>query len=106
MDSTPHSDTDTDLAPVPICIVKGPKKSGKSTFARTLVNRLLNRSVENSFFQSAHLLITLPSYRRVAFLECDVGQSEFTPGGLVALNIVEKYIFGTVVQLRSVGLRD
>lgn len=29
----------------PICLVKGPKKSGKSTLARTLVNRLLSRSV-------------------------------------------------------------
>lgn len=33
-------------------------------------------------------------YRRVAFLECDLGQSEFTPGGLVALNLVENYAFG------------
>jgi polynucleotide 5'-hydroxyl-kinase GRC3/NOL9 len=30
----------------------------------------------------------------VAFLECDIGQSEFTPGGMVALNIVERPIFG------------
>ncbi|KAF8451165.1 hypothetical protein L210DRAFT_3627381 [Boletus edulis BED1] len=34
------------------------------------------------------------TYRRVAFLECDLGQSEFTPGGLVALNLVENYVFG------------
>ncbi|KAJ7833495.1 hypothetical protein B0H13DRAFT_2111015 [Mycena leptocephala] len=46
-----------------IYLVKGHKKSGKSTFARTLLNHLLCR------------------YRRVAFLECDLGQSEFTPGG-------------------------
>ncbi|KAF4615916.1 hypothetical protein D9613_011282 [Agrocybe pediades] len=57
-------------------IVKGPKNSGKSTFARTLMNRLLQ------------------SYRRVAFLECDLGQSEFTPGGMVALNIISKPVFG------------
>ncbi|KAG8218197.1 hypothetical protein J3R82DRAFT_3756 [Butyriboletus roseoflavus] len=67
---------DTELSSAPICLVKGPKKSGKSTLARTLVNRLLSR------------------YRRVAFLECDLGQSEFTPGGLVALNLVENYTFG------------
>lgn len=30
----------------------------------------------------------------MAFLECDIGQSEFTPGGMVALNIVERPIFG------------
>ncbi|KAJ6591570.1 hypothetical protein DFH09DRAFT_907616 [Mycena vulgaris] len=59
-----------------VYFVKGHKKSGKSTFARTLLNRLLCR------------------YRKVAFLECDLGQSEFTPGGLVALNIIESPVFG------------
>ncbi|KAJ7504377.1 hypothetical protein B0H11DRAFT_2350036 [Mycena galericulata] len=59
-----------------VYLVKGHKKSGKSTFARTLLNRLLSR------------------YRKVAFLECDLGQSEFTPGGLVALNIIESPVFG------------
>ncbi|KAJ7668299.1 hypothetical protein B0H17DRAFT_1162322 [Mycena rosella] len=59
-----------------VYFVKGHKKSGKSTFARTLLNRLLCR------------------YRKVAFLECDLGQSEFTPGGLVALNIIEIPVFG------------
>ncbi|KAJ7155419.1 hypothetical protein C8R43DRAFT_1065992 [Mycena crocata] len=59
-----------------VYLIKGHKKSGKSTFARTLLNRLLDR------------------YRKVAFLECDLGQSEFTPGGLVALNIIEEPVFG------------
>ncbi|KAJ7115967.1 hypothetical protein C8R44DRAFT_628191 [Mycena epipterygia] len=59
-----------------VYLIKGHKKSGKSTFARTLLNRLLCR------------------YRKVAFLECDLGQSEFTPGGLVALNMIENPIFG------------
>ncbi|KAG2365296.1 hypothetical protein BDR07DRAFT_1399466 [Suillus spraguei] len=49
---------------------------GKSTFARTLLNRLLAR------------------FQRIAYLECDVGQSEFTPGGLVALNVIENPVFG------------
>ncbi|KAF5344139.1 hypothetical protein D9758_008828 [Tetrapyrgos nigripes] len=60
----------------PVHLVKGPKKSGKSTFAKTLLNRLLQR------------------YHRVAYLECDIGQSEFTPGGIVALNIIEQPVFG------------
>jgi polynucleotide 5'-hydroxyl-kinase GRC3/NOL9 len=30
----------------------------------------------------------------VAFLECDLGQSEFTPGGMVALSIIDRYVFG------------
>ncbi|KAF8148814.1 hypothetical protein B0H34DRAFT_668226 [Crassisporium funariophilum] len=59
-----------------IYLVKGPKKCGKSTFARTLMNHLLG------------------SYRRVAFLECDLGQSEFTPGGMVSLNVVSSPVFG------------
>ena len=33
-------------------------------------------------------------YQRVAFLECDLGQSEFTPGGMVALNVVSSPLFG------------
>ncbi|KAG6878011.1 hypothetical protein C0992_008758 [Termitomyces sp. T32_za158] len=59
-----------------IHLVKGPKKSGKSTFARTLVNTLLSQ------------------YQKVAYLECDLGQSEFTPGGMVALNVVSTPLFG------------
>ncbi|CCM03241.1 uncharacterized protein FIBRA_05366 [Fibroporia radiculosa] len=59
-----------------VYLVKGPRNSGKSTFARTLINKLTHR------------------YRRVAFLECDPGQSEFTPGGLIALNIIDKPVFG------------
>ncbi|KAF7308571.1 Fungal-trans domain-containing protein [Mycena chlorophos] len=60
----------------PVILVKGPKNSGKSTFSRALVNRLLSR------------------YRKVAFLECDIGQSEFTAGGMVALNLVDSPVFG------------
>ncbi|PFH47021.1 hypothetical protein AMATHDRAFT_153153 [Amanita thiersii Skay4041] len=59
-----------------VYLVKGAKKSGKSTFARTLLNHLLNR------------------FERVAYLECDLGQSEFTPAGMVALNIVNAPCFG------------
>jgi polynucleotide 5'-hydroxyl-kinase GRC3/NOL9 len=32
-----------DPTPLSVYVVKGPKKSGKSTFARTLLNRLLVR---------------------------------------------------------------
>ncbi|TFK66585.1 hypothetical protein BDN72DRAFT_771728 [Pluteus cervinus] len=59
-----------------IFLVKGPKKTGKSTFARLVLNLLLTR------------------YRRVAFIECDIGQSEFTPAGMVALNVIEQPVFG------------
>ncbi|KAL1707991.1 hypothetical protein EV121DRAFT_277597 [Schizophyllum commune] len=59
-----------------VTLVKGPKKCGKSTAVRTLVNKQLEK------------------YRRVALLECDVGQSEFTPAGMVALNIISRPVFG------------
>ncbi|TEB28533.1 hypothetical protein FA13DRAFT_1755845 [Coprinellus micaceus] len=59
-----------------VYLVKGPKNTGKSTFSRTLLNKLLE------------------TYERVAFLECDLGQSEFTPGGMAALNLISRPIFG------------
>ncbi|KAF9970099.1 Polynucleotide 5'-hydroxyl-kinase grc3, partial [Actinomortierella ambigua] len=60
----------------PVAVVCGGKKLGKSTFSRVLLNRMLNR------------------YRRVAFLECDIGQSEFSPVGMVALHILERPALG------------
>ncbi|TFK53360.1 hypothetical protein OE88DRAFT_1696259, partial [Heliocybe sulcata] len=71
----------------PVCLVKGPKNAGKSTFAKTLLNRLLTR------------------YSKVAFLECDLGQSEFTPGGMVALNILSTPVFGPPFTHMSIPAR-
>lgn len=56
------------------------------------------------FYTLSHRL-HLSRYRRVAFLECDLGQSEFTPGGLVALNLVENYAFGESICTQSHRLR-
>ncbi|KAI5116887.1 hypothetical protein M0805_009277 [Coniferiporia weirii] len=70
-------DEDEISSPEPtVILVRGQKRTGKSTLARTIMNRLLGR------------------YRRVAFLECDIGQTEFTPPGLVSLNIVDRQMFG------------
>ncbi|OCH87094.1 hypothetical protein OBBRIDRAFT_814272 [Obba rivulosa] len=66
--------------PKRVYLVKGARNSGKSTFARTLLNRLS--------------IIHVRRYRRVAYLDCDVGQSEFTPGGMVALNVLDRPQFG------------
>ncbi|KAH8100156.1 hypothetical protein BXZ70DRAFT_940620 [Cristinia sonorae] len=71
----PESIPETDYSRK-VFFVKGAKKTGKSTFSRTLLNRLSTK------------------YRRVAYLECDPGQSEFTPGGMVALNIVANPVLG------------
>jgi hypothetical protein len=57
-------------------LVKGPKRSGKSTFARATLNNLLNR------------------YEKVAWLECDLGQGEFSPGGVVGLWTIDAPILG------------
>ncbi|KIY43811.1 hypothetical protein FISHEDRAFT_21068, partial [Fistulina hepatica ATCC 64428] len=57
-------------------LVRGTKKSGKSTFARTLVNSLLTR------------------FQNVAYLETDVGQPEFTPAGMLSLHVVSAPLFG------------
>jgi polynucleotide 5'-hydroxyl-kinase GRC3/NOL9 len=62
-------------API-LAIMKGQKRSGKSTFGRELVNRLLSR------------------YETVAYLDCDLGQSEFSPGGSVGLYVVKSPLLG------------
>ncbi|KAG8883466.1 Polynucleotide 5'-hydroxyl-kinase grc3 [Tulasnella sp. 331] len=73
-DSLSHTST---AIPRPlVAMVKGPKRTGKSTFARTLLNRLCCW------------------YRQVAFLDCDLGQSEFSPGGMVSLHVVSHPVFG------------
>ncbi|XP_033924055.1 polynucleotide 5'-hydroxyl-kinase NOL9 [Melopsittacus undulatus] len=61
---------------VPVVLVCGPKNTGKSTFNRYLINLLLNR---------------LPA---VEYMECDIGQTEFTPPGCVSLSSVTEPILG------------
>ncbi|CAI5711327.1 unnamed protein product [Peronospora effusa] len=57
-------------------IVCGGKGVGKSTFCRYLVNRLLSE------------------FKTVAFLDTDLGQSELTPSGLVALHALTTPLLG------------
>ncbi|KAJ7306515.1 hypothetical protein JRQ81_009872 [Phrynocephalus forsythii] len=68
----------------PIVVVCGPKSVGKSTFNRYLINLLLNR---------------LPC---VEYLECDLGQPEFTPPGSVSLiNVTEPLLGPPYTHQRS-----
>eukprot|EP01133_Synstelium_polycarpum_P004970 gene4970-5781_t len=60
----------------PVIMTLGTKDIGKSTFNRILVNRLLGK------------------HSQVLHLETDVGQTEFTPHGLVSLTLVSEPIFG------------
>ncbi|KAF8115840.1 hypothetical protein N665_0025s0287 [Sinapis alba] len=55
-----------------VALVCGPKDGGKSTFSRYLVKVLLQR------------------YKRVAYLDIDVGQPEFTVPGFLSLTVVDK----------------
>ncbi|KAG9050874.1 Polynucleotide 5'-hydroxyl-kinase grc3 [Tulasnella sp. UAMH 9824] len=62
--------------PHTVALVRGPKRSGKSTFTRTMTNSMLAR------------------YEQVAYLDCDIGQPEFGPPGTVGLYIIEVPNFG------------
>lgn len=68
----------------PVVLICGGRDVGKSTFARYLTNFLLN------------------SHREIYFLECDVGQTEFTPPGLISLHKVGTSLLGPpFTHLRS-----
>ncbi|XP_053498968.1 polynucleotide 5'-hydroxyl-kinase NOL9 [Ictalurus furcatus] len=60
----------------PIILVCGSKNSGKSTFNRHLINSLLNHTAS------------------VEYLECDLGQTEFTPPGCLSLITVTEPLLG------------
>ncbi|XP_008565240.1 PREDICTED: polynucleotide 5'-hydroxyl-kinase NOL9 [Galeopterus variegatus] len=60
----------------PVILVCGPQDIGKSTFNRYLINQLLN------------------SISCVDYLECDLGQTEFTPPGCISLFNITEPILG------------
>ncbi|XP_022768005.1 polynucleotide 5'-hydroxyl-kinase NOL9 isoform X2 [Durio zibethinus] len=63
---------DSVTSPPPVSFICGPKNSGKTTFSRHLLNTLLQR------------------YQKVAYLDTDVGQPEFTAPGFLSLTVVDK----------------
>ncbi|KAI9841375.1 MAG: Polynucleotide 5'-hydroxyl-kinase grc3 [Thelocarpon superellum] len=69
----------------PRLLVCGPQGSGKSTYARILVNGLLT-TVDTRLLQH-HV-------PQVAFLDLDPGQPEFTPPGQVSLLVIQRPVFG------------
>ncbi|KAL2935945.1 Polynucleotide 5'-hydroxyl-kinase NOL9 [Bienertia sinuspersici] len=64
------NDSTTSLPP--LVFICGAKNTGKTTFSRYLLNTLLLR------------------YKRVAYLDTDVGQPEFTPPGCLSLTIIDE----------------
>ncbi|KAJ3090066.1 Polynucleotide 5'-hydroxyl-kinase grc3 [Quaeritorhiza haematococci] len=91
---SPTIRNDSDLLPPqngnlpPVYCFVGSRNTGKSTFSRFVTNSLLNR------------------YRKVAFLECDMGQCEFTPPGMVSLHIVSNPILGPPFTHLLLGISD
>lgn len=75
-DATPSSFSSTTP---PVIIITGSKGTGKSTFARILVNKLLTFS---------------PFYTSIAYLDCDPGQPEFSPPGFLSLHFLTTPILG------------
>lgn len=65
-------DSDSATSAPPTAFICGAKNSGKTTFSRHLINILLHR------------------YKRVAYLDTDVGQAEFTPPGCLSLTVIDK----------------
>ncbi|KAJ4770835.1 Polynucleotide 5'-hydroxyl-kinase grc3 [Rhynchospora pubera] len=63
---------DSCTCPPPIVLICGPGNCGKSAFSRVLLDALFKR------------------YKKVGYLDTDVGQPEFTPSGCVSLQIIEK----------------
>ncbi|KAG1048911.1 hypothetical protein G6F43_008731 [Rhizopus delemar] len=59
-----------------VSVVCGGKDLGKSSFSKYLLNRLLTK------------------YKQVAYIETDLGQSEFTPSGLLSLHYIQHPVMG------------
>ncbi|KAI9316374.1 Pre-mRNA cleavage complex II protein Clp1-domain-containing protein [Dichotomocladium elegans] len=60
----------------PVSVVCGAKDVGKSTFVRYFVNCLLNK------------------HQKIAYLETDIGQSEFSPYGMITLHVLDSPLLG------------
>ncbi|KAE9610042.1 putative polynucleotide 5'-hydroxyl-kinase [Lupinus albus] len=63
---------DSITSPPPIILVCGPGNCGKTTFSRHLLNVMLQR------------------YKKVVYLDTDVGQPEFTPPGFLSLTVLHE----------------
>lgn len=75
-------------------IVEGPKRVGKSTFAKFLLNCLLSRYDASSVRTKNPTYTVLLSYERVAYLDTDLGQPEFTTPGILSLNVLDRPVLG------------
>ncbi|KAF8566382.1 hypothetical protein P879_09483 [Paragonimus westermani] len=70
----------------PVLLIAGPKSAGKSSLLRFIINNFLTHNqvtVENKLSVSS-----------LAVLDCDIGQPEFTPSGMVSLTLISRPLFG------------
>ena len=74
----------------PVIVLCGARNVGKSSFARLLINRLLDRRADAARTADP----TEDAIGEIAYLESDLGQSEFSAPGLVALHRVSAPVFG------------
>ena len=61
-------------------LISGPKGSGKSSFAKLLVNSILSQQLD------------FPGSPAVAFLDLDPGQPEFQPPGSISLMLLKSFV--------------
>lgn len=83
--SKSSSSTGSKTSTIMIC---GPKSSGKSTFARLLVNRILSSIAPDPKSP------TITKWTGVALLDLDPGQPEYSPPGQLSLIHVQELNFG------------
>lgn len=83
--STHHKDIDFKISNSNRVLVCGAKGVGKSTYVRYLVNRLLT-SRKGHETKETHV----DDINLVAILDCDVGQPELSPPGMLSLTIVSR----------------
>jgi len=70
---------------------------GKSTLLRYLINSLLDKYkfLQNlSFKKRAFFYLISSRYPKVAYMDCDPGQCEFTLGGCLTLNFIDEPLLG------------
>ena len=78
-----------------VCMVEGPKRVGKSTFAKLLLNRLLSKSeISLSRFEVRVTDVLRCRFEHVAYLDTDLGQPDFTPPGIVSLSVLDRPVLG------------
>lgn len=92
-----------------VAMVEGPKRVGKSTLAKLLVNELLDRRVFLVLRQRGSALTrSCPSsrYEAVAYLDTDLGQAEFTAPGFVSLTVLRRPVLGEHAFVASSSRRN